>query len=962
MRLRKHLSRTLPWLLALTMMMSALLPVRAVEIVEVTRDQTAIDLTQIIEIRRGSPDSIQLQAAPDAQGVINRLEVRAAGENNTGNWAVFALANNSDEQIDRLIVAPHFRLADSGFYWPDLGSVRISAITPSEGFALERLSEPETDVFQITLDPGSVVTFIAEMSGEELPRLTLWEPDAYKDTLNSYTLYEGIVLGIAGLLAVFLTILFVIKGSAMFPATALLAWSTLAYVCVDFGFLTTILGLLPEDQQTWRAMTEVALCASFLLFLYAYLNLTRWSRAYSYLGLIWLLGVAALVASALFFPAYAAGIARTGFAAMVAFGLIVVLHLTFKRYDRAILLIPTWLLTGAWMGAAWLTIDGQLDNDIIQAALGGGLVLIVLLLAFTVMQHAFAGGALNSGLVNDTERQALALTGSGDAFWDWDVDRDEIVTGAALAEVLNLGVRELKGRVSEWIGYLHPQDRDRFQLLLDTMLEHRRGKIAEEIRLRARNGQYHWMAIQARPVIGNDGEVLRCVGTIRDVTGPKLAESRMLHNAVHDNLTGLPNRELFMDRLTNTLALANHGQELRPSLFVVDLDGFGAINEGKGYSVGDSVLLTLTRRLSRLLKPQDTLARLHGDQFGLLVLSREEPDQIAALAEAVKRAVTTPLNFAEEEITITASIGIVSWSTEKVSADEMLRDAEIAMFHAKRAGGDKIEPFRPPFRTANTGDSHIEAELKGALMRNEIEMVYQPIIKLDTKTVGGFEALMRWRHPKRGIIPPSTFIPIAEKNGLIIPLGLFALQKSAAELSKWQNALGGVSVFMSVNISSRQLLRHDLINDVRGVLAENSVLPGTLKMELTESLIMENPEHSSQVLAKIKELGAGLSLDDFGTGYSSLSHVMRFPFDTIKIDRTFVSEAEGKGRPAILRSIVSMAHDLGMEVVAEGAETENDALALHQLGCEYAQGFLFGEPMDATQAFKALQQDFPLTR
>lgn len=950
------------WLLAMLASVSLPASAFAVEIVEVTRAQTAVDLTQIMEIRRGSPDSIQLQAAPDAQGVINRLEVRASRENNSGNWMIFALANNSDQQIDRLIVAPHFKLSGSGFFWPDLGSLRLAAITPSEGFSLERQQEPETDIFRITLDPGSVVTFIAEMEGDSIPQLTLWEPDAYKDTLNSYTLYEGIVLGIAGLLAVFLTILFVIKGSAMFPATALLAWSILAYVCVDFGFLTTIFGLSPNDQQIWRAMTEVALCACFLLFLYAYLYLTRWSTFFSYLGIFWVLCLLGLMGGAVLAPVYAAGVARVGFAVIAVFGLVVILSLTFKKFDRAILLIPTWLLTVAWMGAAWLTVDGQLDNDIVQAALGGGLVLIVLLMAFTVMQHAFAGGGIASALVNDTERQALALTGSGDALWDWDVDRDEITTGAALAETLNLGLRELKGRVSEWASYLHPQDRDRFRLLLETMLDHRRGKIVEEFRLRANNGQYHWMSIQARPVIGNDGEVLRCVGTIRDVTGQKLAESRMLHNAIHDNLTGLPNRELFLDRLATMLALANSRDSVKPSLFLIDLDSFGTINESMGYSVGDSVLLTLTRRLSRMMKPQDTLARLHGDQFGLLVLSQDDPERIAALAEAIRRAVNMPLNFADEELQLTASIGLVSWSTDKVSCQEMLQDAEIAMYHAKRLGGDKIEPFRPAFRTTQTTDSRLEADLKGALVRGEIEMVYQPIIKLDNKTVAGFEALMRWRHPKRGIIPPSTFIPVAEKSGLILPLGLFALQKGAAELAGWQKKLGDVSIFMSVNVSSRQLLRHDLINDVRSVLAENSILPGTLKLELTESLIMENPEHSSKVLQKVKDLGAGLSLDDFGTGYSSLSHVMRFPFDTIKIDRTFVSESDGKGRPPILRSIVAMAHDLDMEVVAEGAETENDALALHQLGCEYAQGFLFGEPMSAEQAFKALQQDFPLTR
>ena len=257
---------------------------------------------------------------------------------------------------------------------------------------------------------------------------------------------------------------------------------------------------------------------------------------------------------------------------------------------------------------------------------------------------------------------------------------------------------------------------------------------------------------------------------------------------------------------------------------------------------------------------------------------------------------------------------------------------------------------------------HIESELRQAIERNEFEMYYQPIIDLEKKTVAGFEALMRWNHPRRGIVSPTEFIPLAEKTGMIIQLGLFSLNKAVEQLSLWQQELGNVPVFMSVNISSRQLVRHDLINDVKSVLNKHTVMRDTLKLELTESLIMENPEYSSQVLKKVKALGVQLSLDDFGTGYSSLSHLMQFPFDTIKIDRSFVTSSEGKGRPIILRSMVGMAHDLGMDVVAEGAENEQDALDLYQLGCKYAQGFLFGEPMSADIARRALAQDYPLKK
>ena len=934
----------------------------ALEPVDVTAEQVAIDLTKSYELYQGAGSKIQVKTAPDADGVINLIEVRSDATTNSGNWLAFALANNSDKQIDRLIVAPHFRLSGSGLFWPDLGSARITSITPSQGFVLDRQEDSDADIFRITLDPGTVVTLVVEMYSDSVQQLTLWEPNAYKDTVNSYTLYEGIVLGIAGLLALFLTILFVVKGSAMFPATAALAWAVLAYICVDFGFIGKIVSIGPGDLNFWRAGTEVFLAASLVIFLYAYLHLNRWNTRYSYLVLAWLLGLLVLFGVAAISPSKAAGIARLSFALTAGLGLLLIIILSFRGFDRAILLIPTWSLTLAWVFGAWLTVKGQLDNDIIQPALGGGLVLIVMLISFTVMQHAFAGGTSIQSLVSDVERQALALTGSGDAVWDWDVDRDEIFTGAEVATQLGMKKTGLNGSPNNWFNLLHPEDRDRFKATLDVILDHRRGRISQDFRLQAQNGQYHWMTIRARPVIGNDGEVLRCVGTITDVTDQRVAQERLLHDAVHDNLTGLPNRHLFLDRLENAISLARADEQLKPSVFVIDFDRFSEINDSMGLSVGDSVLVTMARRLGRILKPQDTLARLNGDQFGLLLLSESDPEKIAIFADALKRSIKTPVSFSDKEIFVTASIGLVSWSSEQTTPNGMMQDAEIAMFQAKRVGGDRIEPFRPAFRSQQSPSTHLESELRRALERDEIEMYYQPIINLETKTVAGFEALMRWQHPKRGLISPAEFIPLAEKTGLIIPLGQFAMERSAAQLSAWQQALIDAPIFVSVNISSRQLLRHDLINDVKSVLARCTLLPNTLKLELTESLIMENPEQTSQVLKRVKDLGAGLYLDDFGTGYSSLSHLMRFPFDTIKIDRSFVTNSGGNGRPIILRSIVSMAHDLGMQVVAEGAENETDALELHQLGCEFAQGFLFGEPMTADIAWQALQQDYALKK
>jgi len=926
---------------------------QAVEAINVPTKGPPIDLTGAVEFQHSDTDRVQISTAPGPDGIVRRIEIRARQPDT--NWAVFALANNGDQQIDRLIVAPHYRMVGSGLLWPDLGESRIVHITPSSGDPPELQPNPSADIYRITLDPGTVITFVAELRTRTLPQLYLWEPDAYKDKVNSLTLYQGIVIGIAGLLALFLTILFVVKGSVMFPAAAALSWSVLVYIGIDFGFWGKVFDMSSGAERVWRASGEAILAATLLVFLFAYLNLNRWHVRYSHITAGWLAFLGALVAVALFSPEVASGIARISLFLIAVLGFALVVYLSTHQFDRAVMLIPTWLLLVVWVLGAGLTVLGYLTNDIVAPALLGGLVLIVMLIGFTVMQHAFAGG-ITHGIVSDVERRALALTGAGDMIWDWDVSSDHVFTSAETEAMLGLKSGSLQGPAAKWLEILHHLDRDRFRATLDSVLEQRRGRVAQDIRMRTADGHYLWFALRARPVVGSDGEVVRLVGTLTDVTAFKTAEERLLHDAVHDNLTGLPNRELFLDRLEAVLGFAKAAPNkpdsaLRPTVMVMDLDRFKQVNDSIGMAVGDSILLTLARRLGRLVKPQDTLARLAGDQFGLILLSERDTAKITAFAETIRRTLRAPIAFKDREIFLTASIGLALGNSEPQRGEEMLKDAELAMYHAKRNGGDRIDVFKPSMRARKTDRLSIESNLRRALERDEINILYQPIVRLDDRAIAGFEALARWNHPKLGRLSPAEFITVAEETGLIVELGLFVLERAARQLGAWQRTLRHrESLFCSVNVSSRQLLRHDLIQDLRTVLARTPLTRGSLKLELTESVVMENPEHAAQMLQRIRELGAGLSLDDFGTGYSSLSYLQRFPFDTIKIDQSFVRTTAKGTRPVILRSIVALAHDLGMEVVAEGAETDSDAVELSQLGCEYAQGFAFGEPMSAEKA------------
>ncbi|WP_425906386.1 EAL domain-containing protein [Nitrobacter sp. TKz-YC02] len=951
--------RAIRWLACLSlalMIFVAASPARAVDAVSVRSDAPAIDLTAILDHQHSDSDRIQVSTAPGTDGIIRRIEVRA--REGGQHWVVFALANNTDDQLDRLIVAPHYRLVSSGLLWPDLGQSRIATITPSTGDRPERQESATADVFRITLDPGAVITFVMELRTDKLPQLYLWEPDAYKDKVNSFTLYQGIVIGISGLLALVLTILFVVKGSIMFPAAAALAWAVLVYIGVDFGFWGKVLDMSAGAERVWRASGEAILAATLLVFLFAYLNLNRWHVRYSHITLGWLAFLGSLVALALFDPAVASGIARMSLALIAIFGFGLIVYLAVHGFDRAVLLIPTWFLLVVWVSAAGMAIEGKVVNDIVGPALLGGLVLIVMLIGFTVMQHAFAGGGSTSGVVSDVERRALALTGAGDLVWDWDVSADKVFTSPETESLLGLKRGALEGPAATWLEVLHPLDQDRFRAALDSVLEQRRGRLVQDFRLRMSDGHFMWFALKARPVVGSDGEVSRVVGTLTDVTETRKAEERMLHDSVHDNLTGLPNRKLFIDRLIAVATFAKTMPSLRPTLMVIDLDRFKQVNDSVGIAVGDSILLTLARRLTRILKPQDTLARLAGDQFGLILLSEQDPPRITAFAETIRKTIRAPITFNDREIFLTASIGLALSDPQTQLTEEIIKDAELAMYHSKRIGGDRIDVYKPAMRARKNDRLSLESELRRAIERREIAILYQPIVRLEDRSIAGFEALARWDHPKLGRMAPDEFITIAEEAGLIIDLGTFVMDQTTRQLAIWQRtSRSQPPIFASVNVSSRQLLRHDLIHDIRSVLSRSSIARGTLKLELTESLVMENPEHAAQMLQRIRELGVGLSLDDFGTGYSSLSYLQRFPLDTIKIDQSFVRTTTRGTRPVILKSIIAMAHDLSMDVVAEGAETDSDAVELYQMGCEYAQGFAFGEPMDADATMRLLAQE-----
>ena len=842
--------------LSLLFALVGVLPVYAFQVLPVPEDVNAINMTNVIEITHGSNGKVQLSTAADASGIIRRIEVLASTQGTNPDWALFALKNDSDAQIERLLVAPFFRLPGSGIFRPDLGNNRIKALTPSQGIRPTRVVDGEADVFDLTLDPGATVTFVAELSSGSLPDIYMWKPDAYRDYVNSFTLFRGVVLGISSLGAVFLTIMFAVKGRGIFPATAAFAWAVLIYLLIDFGVLGRLIGVGNGSMQPFRAASEALIATTLFGFLFIYLNLHRWHLRFIHLALALAAVFIALLAFAFFQPSIAATVARLVLALLGVSGFFLILLLALRGYDRAVLLVPTWIIYIAWLFYSWLVLTGQVSNDVAQPAVAGGLVLLVMLLGFTSVQHAFADNSVSIGTLSEVERRALALTGSGDFVFDWNIERDRVSVSEELATRLGERRGALRGAIKRWLDRIHPEDRDRFRTAFDTLVELRRGKVSADIRVASHDGSYRTFRMRVKPVLGGDTQVNRIVGTLQDVTEDRSARDRLMHDAVHDSLTGLPNKQLFLDRLDRALIRAKAPGGVKPAVFLIDIDRFIELEERVGHSAADSVLLAVSRRVARVMRPLDTVARISGDQFGVILSSEQAATKIAETAEQIRKALKAPFNFGERDLTLTASIGVTIYDNNPATAADVLRDAELAMYYAKRLGGDRIEAYRASARTITAYNRATEEDLDRGLRQGELQVQFQPIMDIHSGSIAGAEALMRWNHPSRGMVNPDEFIPLAERSGLIERLGRLAFEQAATQMRDWLNTLSlPPDFFVSINLSPSQLTNENMLSDLKGVVQEHRGIASHLKLEITESQAMTNPEHSAYMLTALRSLG-----------------------------------------------------------------------------------------------------------
>ncbi|MGQ9827192.1 MAG: two-component system response regulator [Roseiflexus sp.] len=578
--------------------------------------------------------------------------------------------------------------------------------------------------------------------------------------------------------------------------------------------------------------------------------------------------------------------------------------------------------------------------------------------AVAIFRDMTASLQMAEALRAGAERHELIVQATGDGLWEWEPRTGTMTFSRRWKEMLGFQDQEIGNQISEWLDRVHPDDRDGLDMRLTAYLQHSIADFEYEYRILHRDGAYRWMRCRGTAIWDAEGNARYMVGSQTDITDQKQAEQRLWYHAFYDSLTGLANRARFIDRLEHVIARTQRDSSSLYAVLLLDLDRFKLINDSLGHLVGDQLIIAIAHRLEQGLRPGDTLARLGGDEFAVLLEDLSEPYAAVKVAERLLQLLEEPFHIHGYEIFSSASIGIaLSDATRYHSPSDVLRDADTAMYHAKMEGRSRYAVFHPTMHDRARLRLQIETDLRRGIERNEFFVVYQPIVELSTQRTVGFEALLRWRHPQRGIVTPAEFIAVAEETGLIVTIGQMVLREACRQLSEWKQRHPERPLAMNINLSPRQIADPDLVHRTAALIEEYRLDADALRLEITETAIIEHGDAAGRVLQQLRMLGVQICIDDFGTGYSSLSYLHRFPIAMIKIDRSFVSQIRrSHENTEIVRSIISLARSLGMAVIAEGTETEEQLLHLRSMSCGYGQGWLFAHALEPAEATAILDR------
>ncbi len=547
------------------------------------------------------------------------------------------------------------------------------------------------------------------------------------------------------------------------------------------------------------------------------------------------------------------------------------------------------------------------------------------------------------------ERYALAASGTNDGLWDWDVRDDFVYYSPRWKELLGYRDHEIGDALEDWLGRVHREDVEQVRADLKAHVVGGFEHFESEHRIRTAHGAFTWVLIRGLAIRDPDGRASRMAGSMTDISKRMAFQSRLEYSALHDSLTRLPNRVYFNHKLQRAIDTGTECRDYRFAVLFLDLDRFKVVNDSLGHLIGDRMLTEVARRIRRTLRADDTLARFGGDEFTILFEDIRDTATVTNAVARIHAALSTPIILNGQEVVTSASVGVALSDPAYQRPEEVLRDADAAMYGAKSNGPGCCAFFDAAMHTQAVRTLKTEAELRLALEKNQFVVEYQPIISLHSLEISGFEALLRWQHPTRGMLLPGEFLTVAEETNLIVPIGRTVLTTACRQLKQWQVRWAEASNWtMSVNLSTRELEQADLLPTIKNILCDAGLSPDHLNIEITEQSLIENDHQTLEFMTELQAMDVRFSIDDFGTGYSSLSYLHRFPFNVLKIDRSFVAGLETQpNRQEIVKAIVILAHSLGLDVVAEGSERDETVECLKELLCDYAQGYSFAKPQRA---------------
>ena len=547
-------------------------------------------------------------------------------------------------------------------------------------------------------------------------------------------------------------------------------------------------------------------------------------------------------------------------------------------------------------------------------------------------------------------RFELAMRGSKDGLWDWDLTSDSVYWSQQWALIMGLNPEDLRGTPDEWWALIHNDDLVRVRDALDAHLNGTTQHLEIEYRVRHKDTNFKWVLSRGLAVRNQSNKAVRIAGSLTDIHERKSAEQQSSYQALHDSLTGLPNRTLMLDRLEHCFKRMKRNPTLFFAVLFLDLDRFKNINDSLGHWAGDQLLVEVGERLKTVVREGDTVARPSGDEFTILLDDLQTHEDAILVANRIQKTLTEAFHVGEQDVYVNVSIGIAFSNRAYENANELLRDADTAMYRAKADGNAQYVVYGPGMHEQTVAHLQMETQLRTAIQNKELGIAFQPIYAMPERQLTAFEVFVRWPQPEAEWISPSQFLPIAEETGLILPLGKWIFQEALQTMTLWQErGLVSQNVKLNINLSARQFQHPNLVDDISTLLDQWPQMKGALRLEITEKALMSHREAHSNTLGTLKDLGVTFQIDDFGTGFSSLANLAQLAVDALKIDRSFISNLHSNPKnEKIVRAIVTLAQNLGISVTAEGIETQDQLDIVKALGCDEVQGYFFSKPMDAS--------------